>query len=78
MPTHTDLTDMDLLTKVRTRIIAGLEYVVNIVSYRMSYQYFRRLINDLSLKLGIRVKIQSIKVLVNGVHKITKAKVIPL
>lgn len=78
MLTFTDLTDMDLLTKVKKNISEGLEYVVNLVVYRMSYQYFRTLINDLSLRLGIQVKIEPIKSLVNGRNKTIKARVIPL
>ena len=76
--TFTDLTDMDLLTRVKSSISEGLEYIANLVSYRMSYSYFRTLINNLFLGLGIKVKIIPIRSVVNGRKKIVKAKVIPL
>lgn len=76
--TFTDLTDMDLLTRVKSSISKGLEYIANLVSYRMSYSYFRTLINNLFLGLGIKVKISPIRCIVNGRNKIVKARVVPL
>lgn len=76
--TSTDLADMELLTRVKSSISAGLEYTVNLIPYRMSYIDFKRLINNLSLQLGIQVQISPIRVIVKGKKKIVKAKVVPL
>jgi len=78
MRTYTDLKDMDLMTKVRDSISKGLEHIVNLVSYRMSYSYFRKSIIDMFSNLGIRVKISPIRCIINGRSKIVKARVVPL